>query len=108
MNIVEAIGWKFNHQPGMRCAEVDGVMTIIEFPGGVPDQATQDTWLQEYNDYIAAGGLQDEAANIEQHFDPLLKAFALVVLDEINLLRTQAGLPARSVAQLKNAVKQKL
>jgi len=59
MNISKVIGWKFNHQEGMSCKEIDGVMTIIEFPGGIPSQADQDIWTQEYNDWIAAGGLKD-------------------------------------------------
>jgi len=59
MNIANVIGWKFNHQKGMRCKEIDNVMTIIEFPGGVPSRANQDLWTQEYNDWVAAGGLKD-------------------------------------------------
>ena len=47
-------------------------------------------------------------ADIEQRFDPTLRAFALVMLDEINTLRTNAGLQPRTVAQLKNAVKNRL
>lgn len=47
-------------------------------------------------------------ADIESRFDPTLKAFALVVLSEINALRVAAGLPTRTVQQLKNAVKAKL
>jgi len=49
-----------------------------------------------------------EEADIEQIFDPTLKAFALTVLSEINILRTNAGLPERTVQQLKNAVKANL
>ena len=44
MNIAQVIGWKFNHQEGMRTR--DGVIT--EFPGGIPSQADQDTWTAEY------------------------------------------------------------
>ena len=40
--------------------------------------------------------------------DATIKAFALVVLDEINILRVNAGLQPRTVAQLKSAVKAKL
>jgi len=43
----------------MRCKEIDGVMTIIEFPGGIPSQTDQDLWIQEYDDWVAAGGLKD-------------------------------------------------
>jgi len=38
----------------------------------------------------------------------ILKAFALVVLDEINLLRAQHSLTARTATQLRTAVKNKL
>ena len=40
--------------------------------------------------------------------DPYLRAFALAMLDEINLLRDQHSLAARTATQLKNAVKAKL
>jgi hypothetical protein len=39
---------------------------------------------------------------------PELKALVLVLMDEINILRTQAGLPPRTTAQLKAAIKGKL
>ena len=52
MSIAEVIGWKFNHQPGMRCDEVDGVLQITDFPGGIPSQALQDQWTAEYNTYL--------------------------------------------------------
>jgi len=42
--IGEVIGWKFNHQPGM--VTRNGVIT--EFPGGIPSQADQNTWIAEY------------------------------------------------------------
>ena len=47
-------------------------------------------------------------ADIELKFDSTLKAFALVVLDEINILRVGAGLAERTITQLKTAVKNKL
>ncbi len=50
---------------------------------------------------------EEEAKDLTISFDRLLKAFALVVLDEINLLRTKAGLAERTIEQLKNAVKVK-
>lgn len=53
MNIAEVIGWKFNHQSGMRCEEVDGVLTITEFPGGIPTQADQYLWAVEYSAFEA-------------------------------------------------------
>ena len=38
----------------------------------------------------------------------LLRALALVMLDEINLLRVRASLPERTITQLINAVREKL
>lgn len=108
MSIAAVIGWKFNHQPGMKCREIDSVLKIIQFPGGVPSQTDQDIWSQEYSDWVAAGGLLDEKADIEARFDDTLKAFSLAILDEINILRTTAGLQSRTVAQLKNAIKARL
>lgn len=49
-----------------------------------------------------------EEADIEIQFDSTLTAFALVVLNEINILREAAGLPERTVQQLKDAVKARL
>lgn len=52
MTIADVIGWKFNHQPEMRCKEINGVMTIVDFPGGIPSQAEQDAWTLEYEAWI--------------------------------------------------------
>lgn len=38
----------------------------------------------------------------------LLRALALVVMDEVNILRAQHSLPARTVAQLQTALKNKM
>lgn len=52
-----------------------------------------------------------ERSDFDARFDKLLKAFALVVLDEINLIRqnvtSNTNLPARTEAQLKAAIKNK-
>ena len=55
-NISKVIGWKFDDQQGMRCKEINGVMTIIGFPSGIPSQADQDLWTQEYNAWLNGGG----------------------------------------------------
>ena len=57
--ISEVIAWKFNSQPGMCCKEIDGVIQIVDFPGCIPSQPDQDLWTQEYNDWVASGGLLD-------------------------------------------------
>lgn len=51
---------------------------------------------------------KEQRADIDIVFDSTLKAFVLVVLDEINILRVAAELPERTVAQLKTAIKTKL
>lgn len=38
----------------------------------------------------------------------VLKAFALVVMDEINILRQRAGLPLRNAGQIDDAIKARL
>lgn len=40
--------------------------------------------------------------------EDILRAFALTVLDEINLLRSQHSLSARTISQLKTSVRNKL
>jgi len=49
-NIASVIGWKFNHQEGM--ATADNIIT--EFPGGIPSQEDQDTWVAEYETHMAS------------------------------------------------------
>ena len=43
-NIGTVIGWKFNHQEGMSTRDE----VITAFPGGIPSQADQDAWKEEY------------------------------------------------------------
>lgn len=50
---------------------------------------------------------EDHETDFSAKFDKLLKAFALVTLDEINLLRVKAGLAPRTIEQLKSAVRTK-
>jgi len=71
MSIANVIGWKFSHQPGMRCKEIDGVMEIIGFPGGIPSQADQDTWTAEYDAHILANP-PVEQMTVEELFDVLV------------------------------------
>ena len=53
------------------------------------------------------GELYFDGEDFEESFPVLVKAFALVVLDEVNILRAVAGLPERTTQQLKQAVKNK-
>lgn len=54
--IGEVIGWKFNHQLGMRT--IDGV--IVEFPGGIPSAEDQAAWTAEYEAWKAMSDLRAE------------------------------------------------
>ncbi len=51
---------------------------------------------------------RDATSNEIDTAESYTRAFALVVLDEINLLRTQHSLSQRTAAQLKTAVRNKL
>ena len=51
---------------------------------------------------------RDAKANQLDGLEDILRAFALVVLDEFNVLRAQHGLAARTIAQLKSAIRGKL
>jgi len=73
-------------------------ITQAEYASGNIDQGKIDAAL-----VIA----QDNSKDFSMQFNKLLKAFALCVLDEINVLRTNAGLSERTTAQLKTAVKNK-
>ena len=50
----------------------------------------------------AAAG--NERVDINARLDKIVHAFALVMLDEVNLIRVNAGLAGRTVAQLKAAI----
>jgi len=66
---------------------------------------------QAERDAVDAADLSTQRDNATNQLDPIediLRAFALVVLDEINILRTQHSLADRTIAQLKTAVRSKL
>ena len=44
IDIAKVIAWKFNNQEGMSTKN----NIITEFPGGIPSQSDQDTWIAEY------------------------------------------------------------
>ncbi len=70
-DIANVIGWKFNHQEGMVTA--DNVIT--EFPGGIPSQEEQDTWVAEYETHMASIKYKSDRENeyppIEDQLDML-------------------------------------
>ena len=51
---------------------------------------------------------RDSTTNQLDGLEDLLRSFALVVLDEFNVLRAQHGLNPRTIAQLKSAIRSKL
>ncbi len=66
---------------------------------------------QGEKDAVLAAELEnarDSTATELEAVEGALRAFALVVLDEINTLRSQHSLAARTIAQLKNAMRNKL
>jgi len=71
ISVSDVIGWKFNNQPGMRCAEVNGTMVIVEFPGGVPTQEQIDIWTAEYSEYLIRSDLE---AAVDDHIDAVATA----------------------------------
>jgi hypothetical protein len=50
----------------------------------------------------------DDIADEIEFPDTFIRGFALALLDELNILRAQTGLSARTIAQLKTAVRNKL
>jgi len=59
-------------------------------------------------DAAALTARRDSTADQLDFIEEVLRAFALTVLDEINVLRSQHALPARTIAQLKTTVRGKL
>lgn len=51
---------------------------------------------------------RDRAANKLNNNENLLRAIMLVVTEEFNILRAEHGLPARTLPQLKTAIRNKL
>lgn len=69
----------------------------------VVDQATRDAI-----DAADLAASRDSIADDIDRVESYSRAFALVVLDEINLLRAEHALAPRTAAQLKTAVRNKL
>lgn len=80
-NLGEALGWKYNHEPGI-CTS-DGVIT--EWPqaalGPEPDSDAQQTIMAEYN----ARDTQEEDFTAHLNINPYFKAFTLVSADQFNM-----------------------
>jgi hypothetical protein len=94
MNIAQVLSWKFPNQQGMICREdMQGVLRIVEFPGGIPTQVDQDMWTAEHAAYVASDVSKNDAAQRELDNQMALKAVALVLIDKgvftLNELRTK-------------------
>ena len=73
-NIGEVIGWKFNHQAGMKTS--DGVITA--FPAGIPSQADQDSWTAEYEAYLVS----TEYSRLRKAEYPTIEECVHAILDD--------------------------
>lgn len=100
-------------EPAYRAVEItvsDGINTYLWRVGGLPLegnlQAILDAREAELWTVAQAGGRTVDL--YELTLKRVLKAFALVVLDEINILRQAAGLAPRTGGQIDNAIKAKL
>lgn len=88
----------------------DGTDTYRWGVGGLPMAGNLQTILNAREPELWAGA-QAEGRPVDLYeltVKRVLRAFALVMLDEINILRVQAGLPARTAAQAEAALKAKL
>ncbi len=59
IDIAKVIAWKFNNQEGMSTKN----NIITEFPGGIPSQSDQDTWIAEYE--VAKAEMDQAEQNTE-------------------------------------------
>ena len=96
-DIAIVIGWKFNHQPGMRTR--DGKIT--EFPGGIPAQADQDTWTTEYLARDISAERVDSAFTLSDKDRVIFEAF----FELINRVLALENKVAIDRSQLKNWLK---
>ena len=97
-NISQAIGHKFNHQQGMSCKEIDGVLTIVAFLGADPDpaknipsQEDQDRWMAEYDDWVSGGGLEEQTARGSIKNNEAFDSFMLSIYELFNKIRVLEG-----------------
>jgi hypothetical protein len=105
MTIADVISWKFNDQPGMRCRMVDGVLTIVEFPGGVPSMVDQAAWTAEYQAWIAANGLTDQMCDQTIDAEKMTRLNFEINFNQENRLRAVEGKPAITKLQYRDALK---
>lgn len=100
-------------QPGQRSVEViitSGPSSYLLSIGGLPLTGNLQTLLdsQEGQRWIEAQAGGRVVDLYEVTLKRVLKAFASVMLDELNILRVQAGLQARTAAQAQAALLAKI
>lgn len=105
MTIADVIGWKWNHQPGMRCREIDGALTIVEFPGGLPSQADQDQWTTEYQAWLASTGPADKDCDESVDLSKINRLNFEMNFNQENRIRVLEGRPAVTRVQYRDALK---
>lgn len=59
-------------------------------------------------DAVAVETARDSAVTVMDRTENLLRALALTILDEVNVLRSQHGLAPRTAAQLRTGIRNKL
>jgi len=78
IDIAKVIAWKFDNQEGMSTKN----NIITEFPGGIPSQSDQDTWIAEYKVAMAEIEKAEQDAETQKENDKIsaqnkLKALGL-------------------------------
>ena len=89
-------------------AEVWFPYKTLEEKQGIIDANTDKTLLREAMINSRRFLVFDDGAEPPWDMEPVLTAAMLVIMDEINILRANDSLPARTTAQLKAAIKAKL
>jgi hypothetical protein len=94
---------------GVSIGDIDDKSTWrVDFDGASASQmASASAIIDAFDPVTEEDTWQDDAFNYIGE-RPYLKAFALVVLDELNILRTAASMTERTPAQLKQAIKNRL
>lgn len=104
-SIALVIAWRFNNQAGMLTAQDEnGVVRIVEFPGGIPSQELQDQWTAEYEAYVAAGGLDAEDVDREFQVNKIQRLIFLIEFDQENRIRVLENRPQITQAQYRDAL----
>lgn len=99
--------------PSVRHADIiisDGNDSYLWGVGGLPLEGDLQAILDaRFDELWAAASVRRRPVDLyEITAKRVLKAFALVVLDEINILRQQHGLAQRTAGQIEDAIKNKL